>query len=398
MSNTNIFLDGYNLDQNDINTNIDLYYLQKVNNGAKKMIASYPDSFLLDNNNNCRFFNIDPYNVGKFVAYGDSWTSGNVWTTQSNCWANLLATDLNKSILNLALSGSSSNEVMVNTNMIPTLYNDGLNDKMSSIILYGLNDYRCNFTLYSSTRGWEYTKMLADLYAFCSMPKKNDCWIPARSMTQTSGVWNIDTSTPTSLNTNGFGNTLEYTFINKRYIYVSFIMGPVANVKAKWDILVNDVIQCCEYQTSIPTINNRLSLTTYTSGAFIDLGSNQNFRLTIRYMSSAETNDVNYCCCYNDDDVLTNGRHCLVLSPPRMGYSYSVSTNFTTATETKRIYLMNCQIDAVRLCQRMGLNVFYHKQAPQYPLNNDNLHPTKIGQVRIKNNVKKYLQLNNLSS
>jgi hypothetical protein len=398
MSN-NLFQD-LGLSENIINSNIDLYYLNKINNGNKKLIASYNGSFQLDNSNNCRFFKIDPYNLNRFVAWGDSWTSGNSACAVGNCWANTLATSLNMNHYNNAVSGTGANYPLSDSAILTLVNNNNLYTQLSSIILYGLNDYRSSYTLYQSLRGWEYTKCIADFYAFCSIPRVSGCFVPARSMNVISGTWLTTSSiSPWSFYTNSVGASLSYTFTNKRYVYISFYFGPSTKVNAKWDIYINNVLSACEYQTNCPSLN-RSGTQIYSSGLFIDTGSNNNITLRINYMGTGgiEYNEINYICCYNDDDVSAYGRHCLVLSIPKMGASYSVSTNFAEATEPKRLSLIDCQMDAVRTCQRMGLNVFHMKGPSVLPMSDDNLHPYQQGEDVIAKSILKYININQLSS
>ncbi len=394
----NLF-DGLNFDNDDINSNLYLYYLNKVNNGVKKIFGSYQNSFLLNSNNDVNYFNIDPYNINKFQVIGDSWTSGNTYVSQSACWGNTLATALSKTVVNNAVSGSSSNEYSCNSTILNNYFSDNDYTKMSSIVLYGFNDYRCNYTLYGGSRGWEYTKMFTDLLAMLSVPRVAGCFVNARDMTQT-GTWlTASAVSPAGCYTNNYLATLSKDFVNKRYVYVSFAFGPNTKVNAKWNIYINNVLHACEYQTNLPTCNRAVTQI-YTSACMFDLGSNQNFTLKIEYAGSdgVEYNHVQQVACYNSDDVSLYGRHALVLSIPKMGYSYSVSANFTDATETKRQYLSECQLDAVKMCQRMGLNVFYLNSLSNLPMNDDNIHPTQVGENKIMYVVKKYIELNNLIS
>jgi hypothetical protein len=156
---------------------------------------------------------------------------------------------------------------------------------------------------------------------------------------------------------------------------------------------------CSEYNTSILSINSSFGTTTYAGGLFIDMKTNQNIQLDIKYKgsTSAEYNFCNYCCAYNLDDIKTDGRNVLAMSVANMNSIFVTSGNYNDLNETKRIMVKNAIIDAVYTCQLYNLNVFYLDNSEYFALTGNNSFATS-SQNQICSNIVKYININNLVS
>jgi hypothetical protein len=381
-------------DDYDINTNIPFYYSNKVNNGYLKLKSNYPHYFLPDDNNEIKYFQFDPFNTRKFVVFGDSLSNNSSIT-----WCSVLENKTGKTKNNLFISASPSNDAMMVSTNANTILLDTNYRYISSIIYYGFNDQRSasTRTLYNINGNWEYQKMLIDLYASASLPqslivKARDMSVVSGSFTTTNAFNNLATST------NTLDSTLRYNFVNKRYIYISF-HHTAGKVDDKWEIYCNNVLQCSEYNTSVLSINSSFGTTTYAGGLFIDMKTNQNIQLDIKYKgaTSAEYNFCNYCCGYNLDDIKTAGRNVLAMNVANMNSIFITSANYNDLNETKRIMVKNAIIDAVYTCQMYNLNVFYLETPEYYPLTGNNSFATS-SQNQITNSILKYININNLVS
>ena len=382
------------LDNDDINSELQLYFSNKINNGIIKMKQSYPYFFLTNDNDEVVFFKINAYNTNTFNAFGDS-LSG----TGASTWATLLSSATGLTRDNQAISASVSNDMIGSNTLMNNMLTNTAYKYNSSIIYYNYNDYRSSTskTLYSDTGIWEYCNSLIDIYASCSLPQS--CIIPARNMQVTSGSWNATLAyNNTAYQTNNLNATIRYNFTNKRFIYISFHQ-ILAKTQSMWDISVDGVLVSSHYNTTVLSVNSALGNNLYSSGVFIDLGTNKDFQLSIKYLGNTEYNWVNYCCAYNLDDIKNEGRHVLAWVGPKWNYnSTSGNANYSDAKETK--YCINKQaiIDAVHTCQTYNLPVFFLDMATLGPTNGGMSGLMGNFGNLLSNNLLKYINTNKLIS
>lgn len=381
----------FNLDNDDINSNIYLYLDRKINNAILKIKALYPYYFFTNTNNEIDYFKIDPKETGYFNVLGDSLSNSSV-----NSWPYMLKTLLNKDTTNFSISASVSNDCVYSSTVMNSVLLDTSYKNKSSIIFY-FNDYRSvsTRTLYQSIGMWEYQNLLQDIYASLSVPQH--LIVPARNMTVVSGSWTTGgASNNLAISTNGLNNLLRYNFTNKRYVYVSF-QQFVGKVSSKWDILINSILVACHYNTTVLTVNTALGANFYTSGVFIDLGSNQDIELDIKYMGSTlEYNWVNWCCAYNSDDIKDFGRNCLALSINQMDYLSSSSGGFNQATQVKRYLNKEAVQDAVYTCQAHGLKVYMCEIPELGPMSSAGSGFLTVYASLIANTIYRYINMGNL--
>jgi hypothetical protein len=389
---TDIF-DDFNLDQNDIDTNIELYVSQSIENGTLKIKMTYPNTFFLNNNGTLNYFRLDPYNKGKVNYIGDQTFAGNAICPESSCVPALLQTLTGKTRFNNSVANLSSNDVIMNG----TNYFNGSFDGLSSILFLGFNDVRINSsdTLYLPVKSYDYTKMLIDILTTLSVP--TNCIIPARNMTQLTGTWYTNQNiTGNDIGTNTTNASLEYTFTNKRYLYVSMFYSS-SNVNASWNFFINNNFISTETNTS-PSVVLYKNTLFYSSGFLIDLGSEYptaTLKIFYNATDGIEINYLNYIAGWTDTDIANNGRDVLLLGIPRIGSVYSTATDYNNLTDEKRLSIINCQKNAVKSCKLHGLNCYYLETNNLLPLGSDNLNFLPSAQKMMANDIYKYIQLSN---
>jgi hypothetical protein len=389
---TDIFED-FNLDQTDIDTNIELYVSQNIENASLKNKMVYPTTFFINNNNTINYFRLDPYNKGKVNYIGDQNWAGNAICAESSCVPAYLQILTGKTRFNNSVSNLSTNDIVMNG----TNYFNGSFDELSSILFLGFNDVRINSSnnLYLPAKSYDYTKMLIDVLVTLSVPK--NCIIPARNMTQLTGTWYINQNiTGLDIGTSSVGASLEYTFTNKRYLYVSMFYSS-SNVNASWNFYINNNLISSEVN-SAPCVVLFKNTLFYSTGYLIDLGSIfSTATLKIGYggTDGLEINYLNYIAGWTDADVSANGRDVLLIGIPRIGSVYSTASDYNNLTDEKRLSILNCQKSAVKTCKLNGLNCYYLETNNILPLGSDNLNYTVAGQVMMANDIYKYIQLSN---
>ncbi len=389
---TDIFED-LNLDQDDINTNLELYCIQSIENANLKLKMVYPNTFFLDNNGNVKYFRKDPYNTGIITYISDQSGAGNAICPVNQCFPALLQTLLNKTSFNNSVANSSTFDI---TTRGYTFLSNSFNSN-SAIVFLGFNDMRCyNInTLVTQNYEFSYTKMLIDLLFFLSVP--TNCVVRARDMQVMSGAWStVNSISGYDRATSELNATLRQSFTNKRYFYISYFYKN-ANSLASWQITFT-----CSKTTNfvgydkclIPGVINTTSGTPYYSnGSFYDLGENQDFTVDVTYNSSGETNYINVVSAWNDDDIVLYGRDVLLYGVPRVGASYQLTSPYNNLTEEKRFGIIKSMKNAVSLCQKHGLNTFFFESNNIIPVGSDNTNFTPIGQKMLANDIYKYIQL-----
>lgn len=389
---TDIYKD-LNLSQDDINGNIELYTTQLIENGSLKMKMAYPNSFFLSNNNNIKYFRLDPYNKGKVNYFTDIASGATIYIPENKCFPALLQNMTGKTRYNNSNASFCSNNIMTYGYTWASVVFEGL----SSIICLGFNDIRAKNTymLYREVEGFRYQKMILDLIVSMSIPSANV--IRARDMIVKSGTW-LTTTSITGLDyyTNTNLANLEYTFTNKRYIYISFIY-KTGNTNAQWNIYVNDSSIATEQTYVVPSFSGSLYI---TSGFIVDLGSVlPSVKLNIEYQPPvAEYNYVNYVAGWTDDEINFGGRDVLMIAPPRISASYLTDPEFNFLTDEKRTNIINCQKEAVKMAKMCGLNCYYFEPSSILPVDYDNVNFLPSSHVMIANDIYKYIQLSNKNS
>ena len=359
--------------QQDINSNYILNYIQKITNKINSNIASITILPYIE----------DGQGYGKkltsisstFFCFGDSYTDANIWPVK-------LGALLNKTPNEQGVGGTCT-EYMGNAFFSNFVLDTNLSDK-TSIIAYGVNDCNRNPALYRYYSF--YMHVLIANYCMCTCPqnkfKGGRFFATKPADSQNAGA---DTITSYTEVANAF---YQDTFLNTRYIFVCLL--TVQTYQYDWELYVNDNVVG---RFKIASVPSSYSLYPYY-GVLVDLGEVipsivLKIKNLLSYTSTAYDFYFSCVCCWNDDDQLTNQKQLLVATIPRHPIMISPGTNYNDWTDEKWRILNDCIKNAALACIRHNLKLSVISYSDINSLAYDNLHPTNPQYDMFAYNIKK---------